>query len=143
MRVLEGMLLAAHAIEAEACWIYLRDEYRRPGAGSARCIAEMRASGIATLPIHLRRGAGAYICGEETALLESLEGKRGYPRHKPPYPGEHGPVRPPDADPQRRDAVVAAGDPGAAGAAYASHQGRRGGKGRRLFSVSGRVRGPA
>ncbi len=86
-RVLEGMLLAARAIGAEACWIYLRDEYPHLRARLAREIAALGAVGPA---IHLRRGAGAYICGEETALLESLEGRRGYPRHKPPYPGEAG-----------------------------------------------------
>jgi formate dehydrogenase len=89
-RVLEGMLLAAHAIGAEACWIYLRDEYPHLRHALAREIAALHQAGIATMPIHLRRGAGAYICGEETALLESLEGRRGYPRHKPPYPGEAG-----------------------------------------------------
>jgi formate dehydrogenase len=85
-RVLEGMLLAARAIEAEACWFYLRDEYAHLRGMLAREIAALGAP----MPIHLRRGAGAYICGEESALLESLEGRRGYPRHKPPYPAEHG-----------------------------------------------------
>ncbi len=85
-RVLEGMLLAARAIEAEACWFYLRDEYPHLRDVLSREIATLGAG----MPIHLRRGAGAYICGEESALLESLEGRRGYPRHKPPYPAEHG-----------------------------------------------------
>ncbi len=85
-RVLEGMLLAARAIEAEACWFYLRDEYPHLRTVLAREIATLPDAP----PIHLRRGAGAYICGEESALLESLEGRRGYPRHKPPYPAEHG-----------------------------------------------------
>ncbi len=89
-RVLEGMLLAAQAIGAEACWIYLRDEYPDLHAMLRREIAALEQAGLAPMPIHLRRGAGAYICGEETALLESLEGKRGWPRHKPPFPGEAG-----------------------------------------------------
>lgn len=89
-RVLEGMLLAAQAIGAEACWIYLRDEYPHMHAMLRRETAALEQAGLAPMPIHLRRGAGAYICGEETALLESLEGKRGWPRHKPPFPGEAG-----------------------------------------------------
>ena len=89
-RVLEGMLIAAEAIGAEACWIYLRDEYPHLRRMLEREIAALAQAGLARMPIHLRRGAGAYICGEETALLESLEGTRGYPRHKPPFPGEHG-----------------------------------------------------
>src|SRR5437763_8959618 len=85
-RFLEGMLIAAWAVEAEEVYIYLRDEYPRIRQLLAREIARLDAEGLAAPPaIHLRRGAGAYICGEETAMLESLEGKRGYPRHKPPF----------------------------------------------------------
>jgi formate dehydrogenase len=142
-RMLEGMLIAADAIDAEACWIYLRDEYPHLRRMLEREIAAVAEAGLARMPIHLRRGAGAYICGEETALLESLEGKRGYPRHKPPFPGEQGLFgRPtlihnvetlwllpdllahPDAAPR-----------------YAA-MGRRGRQGLRFFSVSGRVRNP-
>ena len=83
-RVLEGMLIAAEAIGAEACWIYLRDEYPHLRRTLEREIAALAQAGLARMPIHLRRGAGAYICGEETALLESLEGKRGYPRTSRP-----------------------------------------------------------
>jgi len=79
--------MAARAIEAEACWFYLRDEYPHLRDVLAREIASLGDGGP---PIHLRRGAGAYVCGEETALLESLEGRRGYPRHKPPYAAESG-----------------------------------------------------
>jgi formate dehydrogenase len=89
-RMLEGMLLAAHAIEADFCWIYIRDEYPWLRHALEREIAALVHEGLARIPVHLRRGAGAYVCGEETALLESLEGRRGYPRHKPPYPGEAG-----------------------------------------------------
>ena len=142
-RVLEGMLIAAQAIDAEACWIYLRDEYPEARHALATAIAALREAGVAQRPIHLRRGAGAYICGEETALLESLEGRRGYPRHKPPYPGEAGLFGRPTlihnvetlwwlpelfATPE-------------AAARYAA-AGRRGHSGRRLVSLSGRVRQP-
>ena len=139
-RFLEGMLLAAHAMEAEACWIYLRDEYVHLADRIRARLAELGNAGIATMPLHLRHGAGAYICGEETALLESLEGKRGYPRHKPPYPGEHGLFGQPTLIhnvetlwwlPQ---VLTAPGEFAASG--------RRGAKGRRLFSVSGRVSKP-
>jgi formate dehydrogenase beta subunit len=140
-RVLEGMLLAAFAIEATACWIYLRDEYADllPALGGAIAAAE-EAGLTGGIPIHLRRGAGAYIVGEETALLESLEGKRGWPRHKPPFPGERGLFGAPTLihnvetlwwlpevlrDPE----------------GYAA-EGRRSRRGARLISLSGRVRAP-
>ncbi len=136
-RVLEGMLLAARAIQAEACWIYLRDEYDALHDLLARAIAAAPAGGM---PIHLRRGAGAYICGEETALLESLEGKRGWPRHKPPFPGEHGLFGRPTLI-QNVETLwwlpEVLPDP----AAFAA-RGRQGGRGERLFSLSGRVRHP-
>lgn len=142
-RVLEGMLLAAHAVDAQACWIYLRDEYAHLHRVLRREIAALQAAGRAPMPIHLRRGAGAYICGEETALLESLEGRRGYPRHKPPFPGQHGLFGRPTLIhnvetlwwlPEIFD--------GPEGAARYAAQGRRGRVGLRFFSVSGRVRLP-
>jgi NADH:ubiquinone oxidoreductase subunit F (NADH-binding)/NADH:ubiquinone oxidoreductase subunit E len=141
-RMLEGMLVAAHAIEAEACWIYLRDEYPHLRRMLEREIAAL-AAGIADKPIHLRRGAGAYICGEETALLESLEGRRGYPRHKPPFPGEHGLFGRPTLIHNVETLWLLPeilAEPGAA--AHHATMGRRGGKGVRFFSVSGRVRQP-
>ncbi|MGB1548020.1 MAG: NADH-ubiquinone oxidoreductase-F iron-sulfur binding region domain-containing protein, partial [Alphaproteobacteria bacterium] len=90
-RVLEGMLIAAHAIEADAAYIYLRDEYPLIRDVLLNEIPKVEAAGLG-LPggIHLRRGAGAYVCGEESAMLESIEGKRGYPRHRPPFPAEAG-----------------------------------------------------
>jgi formate dehydrogenase len=143
-RVLEGMLIAAHAIGAEACWIYLRGEYPHLHRMLTREIAALGAAGIAAgMPIHLRRGAGAYICGEETALLESLEGRRGWPRHKPPFPGEHGLFGRPTLIhnvetlwflPEILDTPD--------GAARFAAAGRRGHLGQRFFSVSGRVRRP-
>ena len=89
--VLEGALIAAWAVEATRIWFYLRDEYPGIRALLAREIAALEAAGI--IPpgfIDLRRGAGAYICGEESAMLESIEGKRGLPRHRPPYVAETG-----------------------------------------------------
>ena len=90
-RVLEGALIAAWAVEAEAIYIYVRDEYPAARALLADEIAEVRAAGLADgVEIHLRRGAGAYICGEESAMLESIEGKRGLPRNRPPFPAQKG-----------------------------------------------------
>lgn len=142
-RFLEGMFLAAHAIGAEACWIYIRDEYPKARQEVATAIAMLRQAGVPTPTVHLRRGAGAYICGEETALLESLEGRRGYPRHKPPYPGEHGLFGAPTLIHNVETLwwlpeILRSPDDAARFAA----SGRRGHKGRRLFSLSGRVRRP-
>ncbi|MES2713513.1 MAG: NADH-ubiquinone oxidoreductase-F iron-sulfur binding region domain-containing protein [Pseudomonadota bacterium] len=142
-RVLEGMLLAAHGIGAAACWIYLRDEYPDLHRGIARALEELRMAGLPWLPVHLRRGAGAYICGEETALLESIEGRRGYPRHKPPFPGEHGLFGRPTVVHNVETLwwlpdILATPD----GADRYAASGRRGATGERFFSVSGRVRLP-
>ena len=142
-RFLEGMLVAAEAIGAEACWIYLRDEYPEARRDLLTAIAALRAAGLADRPIHLRRGAGAYICGEETALLESLEGRRGYPRHKPPFPGERGLFGQPTLIHNVETLwwlpeILGSPD----GAARYAAAGRRGNQGRRLFSLSGRVRKP-
>jgi len=88
---LEGMLIAAWAVEAETCFIYLRDEYPAVRLILTREIAKLEAAGIvAPGYIDLRRGAGAYICGEESAMIESLEGKRGLPRHRPPFVAQVG-----------------------------------------------------
>jgi formate dehydrogenase len=88
---LEGVLMASHAISAEKCFIYLRDEY--PGILKIlkNEICKLEKEKIIPLNfIDLRRGAGAYICGEESAMIESIEGKRGLPRHRPPYVGQSG-----------------------------------------------------
>ena len=90
-RFLEGMLIAAWAVEARDVYVYLRDEY--PGIRHVleRELAALAAAGLTgSTRIHLRRGAGAYICGEESAMIESIEGKRGLPRHRPPYVAEQG-----------------------------------------------------
>jgi formate dehydrogenase beta subunit len=89
--MLEGMLIAAWAVEAARCFIYMRDEYPAVLEILRREIAALEAAGIvAPGYIDLRRGAGAYICGEESAMLESIEGKRGLPRHRPPYVAQVG-----------------------------------------------------
>jgi len=88
---LEGMLIAAWAVEAETCFIYMRDEYPAVLEILRVEIAALEAAGIvAEGDIDLRRGAGAYICGEESAMIESIEGKRGLPRHRPPYVAQVG-----------------------------------------------------
>ena len=88
---LEGMLVAAWAVEAETCFIYMRDEYPAVLEILAREIKALEDAGlVATGYIDLRRGAGAYICGEESAMIESIEGKRGIPRHRPPFVAQVG-----------------------------------------------------
>ncbi|MBL8587129.1 MAG: NAD(P)H-dependent oxidoreductase subunit E, partial [Methylobacteriaceae bacterium] len=90
-RMLEGMLIACWAVQAEAVYIYLRDEYPRAREVLTREIAALVSAGLAPhVAIHLRRGAGAYVCGEESAMIESIEGKRGLPRHRPPYVAQVG-----------------------------------------------------
>ncbi|WP_170592986.1 NAD(P)H-dependent oxidoreductase subunit E [Ruegeria arenilitoris] len=88
---LEGMLIAAWAVEAETCFIYMRDEYPAVLEILRREIAALEQAGIVEKDyIDLRRGAGAYICGEESAMIESIEGKKGLPRHRPPFVAQVG-----------------------------------------------------
>ena len=90
-RLLEGCLVAAHAIQSRHVYIYIRGEYEREYEVLQAALDEARDAGLlAGVEIVIHRGAGAYICGEETALLESLEGKRGQPRSKPPFPAISG-----------------------------------------------------
>ncbi|SFG72432.1 NAD-dependent formate dehydrogenase flavoprotein subunit [Palleronia marisminoris] len=141
-RMLEGALIAAHAVEAERLYIYMRDEY--PAAlGILRTeIAALEASGIAPHGfVELRRGAGAYICGEESAMVESLEGKRGYPRNRPPYIAQKGLFGRPTLN-HNVETLWWLRDIAENGAEWFAKQGRRGAKGLRSFSVSGRVRKP-
>jgi len=89
--LLEGTAIAAHAIRAEVAYIYIRGEFTEPWTIMERALAEANAADVfGTIRIHLHRGAGAYICGEETALMNSIEGKRGNPRIKPPFPAAAG-----------------------------------------------------
>jgi formate dehydrogenase beta subunit len=141
-RFLEGMLIAAWAIEAAETYIYLRDEYPQCLAILESEIAAIEATGFAPhSKIHLRRGAGAYICGEETAMLESIEGKRGLPRHKPPFPSQVGLFGRPTLI-NNVETLFWVRDIVEKGPEWFTGQGRNGRKGLRTFSVSGRVREP-
>ena len=89
--LLEGTAIAAHAIRAEVAYIYIRGEFTEPWTIMEQALAEANAAGVfGTIKVYLHRGAGAYICGEETALMNSIEGKRGSPRIKPPFPAAAG-----------------------------------------------------
>ena len=140
-RFLEGMLIAAFAVEAAEIYVYLRDEYPDIRAILERELANLPRLGLTLPTVHLRRGAGAYICGEESAMLESLEGKRGLPRHKPPFPAEVGLFGRPTLI-NNVETLYWVRDLVEKGPAWFTDQGRRGRKGLRAFSVSGRVRQP-
>ncbi len=144
-RMLEGMLIAAAVVGCEACYIYLRDEYAGLRALLVRELAALRADppvpGHALPEIHLRRGAGAYVCGEESALIESVEGKRGMPRLRPPYVAEVGLFGRPTLA-HNVETLHWVPEILERGAAWFAGHGRRGRRGLRWFSVSGRVRDP-
>ncbi len=141
-RFLEGMLIGAWAVEAPEIYIYLRDEYPQIREILLAEIAALEAAGLARqVTIHLRRGAGAYICGEESAMLESIEGKRGLPRHKPPYPSQVGLFGRPTLI-NNVETLFWVRDIVERGPEWFLAQGRRGRKGPRSFSVSGRVKSP-
>jgi NADH:ubiquinone oxidoreductase subunit F (NADH-binding)/NADH:ubiquinone oxidoreductase subunit E len=141
-RTLEGALIAAHAVEAERIYFYMRNEY--PGVLEIlrREIAALEAAGIAPRGfIELRRGAGAYICGEESAMIESIEGKRGLPRNRPPYIAEVGIFGRPTLN-QNVETLWWIRDILEKGADWFAKQGREGHPGPRSWSVSGRVKNP-
>ena len=141
-RFLEGALIAAWVVESQSVYIYLRDEY--PGVREVllKEIAHLEQAGLAPEDgIHLRRGAGAYICGEESAMLESLEGKRGLPRHRPPYAAQVGLFGRPTLI-NNVETVHWIRDIVEKGADWFASQGRNGHKGVRSYSVSGRVKEP-
>jgi formate dehydrogenase len=141
-RVLEGALIAAWAVGAERIYLYMRDEYPAVLALLAREIAALSAAGLlAPCPIEIRRGAGAYICGEESAMLESIEGRRGLPRHRPPYIAEHGLFGRPTLN-HNVETLYWLRDVLEKGAKWFAGAGKNGASGFRSFSVSGRVRDP-
>ena len=141
-RFLEGMLIAAWVVEAEDIYIYLRDEYPAVRTLLTAELDRVRKEGLADgLTIHLRRGAGAYICGEESAMLESIEGKRGLPRHKPPFPSQVGLFGRPTLI-NNVETLYWVRDILERGSEWYASQGRNGCKGPRSFSVSGRVKDP-
>ena len=140
--VLEGALIAAWAVDAEELWIYLRDEYPAAREILRREIASIEAAGVIGPGfIKLRRGAGAYICGEESALIESLEGKRGLPRHRPPYVAQTGVFGRPTLV-HNVETVFWIREVLESGANWYRDQGAHGYIGARAFSVSGRVHSP-
>ncbi len=141
-RMLEGMLIAAWVVGAADCYLYMRDEYPEIIALLRTEIAALEAAGLARhTTIHLRRGAGAYICGEESAMIESIEGKRGLPRHRPPYVAEvgiHG--RPTLVN--NIETLFWIRDIVEKGADWFNAQGKPAHPGPRTYSVSGRVKNP-
>ncbi|OYU30712.1 MAG: NADH-quinone oxidoreductase subunit F [Comamonadaceae bacterium PBBC2] len=141
-RFLEGVLIAASVVGCEAVYIYLRDEYHEARVLLTQALADLQAQPPCALPrIELRRGAGAYICGEESAMIESIEGKRGEPRLRPPYIAEVGLFGRPTLEHNFetlywiRELIEQGAD------SFAAH-GRHGRQGLRRFSVSGRVKHP-
>ena len=142
-RFLEGVLVAAWAVGIADVYIYLRDEYHGCRELLAQEIAALLAAPpVADMPrLHLRRGAGAYICGEESAMIESIEGKRGLPRLRPPYVAQVGLFGRPTLE-HNFETLYWVRELVEKGGAWFASQGRHGRKGLRSFSVSGRVQQP-
>jgi formate dehydrogenase beta subunit len=142
-RFIEGALVAAWAVGIETIYLYLRDEYHGLRAMLAHELDRLRADPpVPDLPeIVLRRGAGAYICGEESAMIESIEGKRGMPRLRPPYLAQVGLFGRPTLE-HNLETLHWVRDILERGAEWFTNQGRHGRRGLRSFSVSGRVRAP-
>ncbi len=141
-RFIEGMLIAAWIVEAADTYLYVRDEYPEVRLLLIDEIAKVERAGLSKhTRTHLRRGAGAYICGEESAMIESIEGKRGLPRHRPPYVAQVGLFGRPTLE-QNVETLFWVRDIIEKGAAWFSSQGRHERKGFRSFSVSGRVKNP-
>jgi formate dehydrogenase beta subunit len=141
-RFIEGMLIAAWIVEAADTYLYLRDEYPEVRLLLSEEIAKVEKVGLSKhSKIHLRRGAGAYICGEESAMIESIEGKRGLPRHRPPYVAQVGLFGRPTLE-QNVETLFWVRDIVERGVEWFTSQGRHERKGFRSFSVSGRVNNP-
>ncbi len=141
-RFLEGMLIAAWTAQISEVYIYLRDEYAGVRAILEKEIKALQKNPPCALPpIFLRRGAGAYICGEESAMIESIEGKRGMPRLRPPYVAQVGLFGYPTLE-HNMETLYWVRDIIEKGAAWFASNGRNGRKGLRSFSVSGRVKKP-
>jgi NADH:ubiquinone oxidoreductase subunit F (NADH-binding)/NADH:ubiquinone oxidoreductase subunit E len=141
-RFLEGVLIAAQVVGIDSCYLYVRDEYPAVIEILNTAIEELRAAHPKPLPeLIVRRGAGAYICGEESAMIESIEGKRGLPRLRPPYVAEVGLFGRPTLE-HNCETLYWVRDIVDNGADWFANQGRRDRKGLRSFSVSGRVKQP-
>ena len=141
-RFLDGVLIAAWTAQISEVYIYLRDEYAGCRVILEREIAALQKNPPCAMPpIHLRRGAGAYICGEESAMIESIEGKRGMPRLRPPYVAQVGLFGRPTLE-HNMETLYWVRDIVEKGAAWFAGHGRHGRQGLRSFSVSGRVNTP-
>ena len=141
-RFIEGVLIAAWVVEAPDTYIYIRDEYPELRLMLLDEIEKVEKAGLSPhTKLHLRRGAGAYICGEESAMIESIEGKRGLPRHRPPYVAQVGLFGRPTLE-QNVETMFWIRDIIEKGAEWMTSQGRHERKGFRSFSVSGRVKNP-
>jgi NADH:ubiquinone oxidoreductase subunit F (NADH-binding)/NADH:ubiquinone oxidoreductase subunit E len=141
-RFIEGMLIAAWVVEAVETYLYVRDEYPELRLMLTDELAKVEKASLSPhTKLHLRRGAGAYICGEESAMIESIEGKRGLPRHRPPYVATVGLFGRPTLE-QNVETLYWVRDIIEKGVAWATAQGRHERKGFRSFSVSGRVKNP-
>ena len=141
-RFIEGMLIAAWVVEARDVYLYIRDEYAEVRLMLDDELARVAQEGLlGDTRVYLRRGAGAYICGEESAMIESIEGKRGLPRHRPPYVAQVGLFGRPTLE-QNVETLYWVRDIVEKGAAWFTSHGRRERKGLRSFSVSGRVNKP-
>lgn len=141
-RFMEGMLIAAWAVATEQCYLYVRDEYPAVRAILQAELKKVQSAGLAKhTECIIRRGAGAYICGEESAMIESIEGKRGLPRNRPPYVAEVGLFGKPTVA-HNVETLYWVRDIVEKGAPWFADAGRRGRKGWRSYSVSGRVNQP-
>jgi formate dehydrogenase len=139
-RFIEGMLIAAWVVEAADTYLYIRDEYPEVRLLLLAELAKVEEAGLSRhTRVHLRRGAGAYICGEESAMIESIEGKRGLPRHRPPYVAQVGLFGRPTLE-QNVETLFWIRDIVERGVNWFTSQGRHDRKGFRSFSVSGRVK---
>jgi len=141
-RFIEGMLIAAFVVEAADTYLYVRDEYPEIRLMLIEELDKVAAAGLSPhTKVHVRRGAGAYICGEESAMIESIEGKRGLPRHRPPYVAQKGLFGRPTLE-QNVETMYWIRDIIEKGPTWFSSQGKEGRSGFRSFSVSGRVKNP-
>ena len=149
-KLIEGCLLASFAMQAHNCYIYIRGEYYNESVVLEKAIAEAYAAGLIgknacgsgwDLDIYVHRGAGAYICGEETALLESLEGKKGQPRLKPPFPANKGLYGSPTTV-NNVETIAVIPTILRRGANWFSSFGREKNTGTKVFCISGHVNNP-
>ena len=149
-KLIEGCLIAGFAMRAVAAYIYIRGEFFREAEALDRAIEEARAKGFLgknacgtgySFDVHVHRGAGAYICGEETALIESLEGKKGQPRLKPPFPANVGVWGCPTTV-NNVESIAVAPTILRRGAAWFNGLGRPNNTGTKVFSISGHVNNP-